>query len=118
MPEFLSDEWIAALAAAAATAEVPATAELAVRQVVDDVAWTVRVAAGRIAVDQDPTADVTFTPDRATAAALVRGELATQDAFAGGRLRLGGDLARLLAAADALSGLDAAYAGVRAGTTY
>lgn len=118
MPEFLSDEWVDALAAAAASASVAEDAELSVRQVVDDAAWTVRVAGGRIAVDRDATADVTLTTDRATAAALVRGELATQDAFAAGRLRLGGDLTKLLDAAGALGGLDAAYAQVRATTTF
>lgn len=118
MPEFLSDEWVDALTGAAASASVDPSTTLAIRQVVDDVSWTVRVRDGRIAVDRDPAADVTITTDRDTAGALVRGELATQDAFAAGRLRLGGDLPKLLAAAGALSGLDAAYAGVRAGTTY
>ncbi|MCU1375645.1 MAG: hypothetical protein JWO68_2931 [Actinomycetia bacterium] len=118
MPVFLSDEWVDALAEAAATAEVDPTATLALRQVVDDVAWTVRVAGGRIRVDREAAADLTITTDRATAAALVRGELATQDAFAAGRLRIGGDLSKLLAAASGLAGLDAAYAGVRADTTY
>lgn len=118
VPEFLSDEWVDALAATAASASVADGAELSVRQVVDDAAWTVRVAGGRVAVDRDATADVTLTTDRATAAALVRGELAAQDAFAAGRLRLGGDLTKLLAAADALGGLDAAYAQVRDTTTF
>ena len=118
MPDFLSDEWVEALAAGAASATVDPTVELAVRQVVGDVSWTVRVADGRVHVDRDEAADVTITTDSDTAAALVRGELATQDAFAAGRLRLGGDLARLLAAADGLAGLDAAYAGVRADTTF
>lgn len=115
---FLSDEWIEALGTAAAIAEVAPSATLAVRQVVGDVSWTVRVAGGRIVVDRDPTADVTITTDPATASALVRGEVATQDAFAAGLLRLGGDLMKLLAGAGALAGLDAAYAGVRASTTY
>lgn len=118
MPDFLSDEWIDALAAAAETTRVDPAVELAVRQVVDEVSWTVRVAGGGVTVDRDEAADVTITTDRDTAAALVRGDLATQDAFAAGRLRLGGDLAKLLAAAGGLAGLDAAYAGVRADTTY
>ena len=118
MPDFLSDEWVEALAAGAANATVDPTVELAVRQVVGDVSWTVRVAGGRVTVDRGNDADVTITADRETAAALVRGELATQDAFAAGRLRLGGDLATLLAAASGLAGLDAAYADVRADTTY
>ena len=115
---FLSDEWIDALGEAAAGASVDPGITLSVRQVAGEAAWTVRVAGGRIAVDRDPAADVTLTTDPETAAALVRGELATQDAFAAGRLRLGGDLQKLLAATGALGGLDAAYAGVRASTTY
>ncbi|MCU1378591.1 MAG: hypothetical protein JWN29_1574 [Acidimicrobiales bacterium] len=118
MPVFLSDEWVEALAAAAATAEVDPAATLAVRQVVDDVSWTVRVAGGQVTIDRDDSADLTIATDRATAEALVRGDLAIQDAFAAGRLRLGGDLSKLLAAANGLAGLDAAYAGVRADTTY
>lgn len=118
MPVFLSDEWVDALAAAAADAEIAPGADLALRQVVDDVSWTVRVRDGRVSIDRDPAADVTLTTDAETAAALVRGDLATQDAFAAGRLRLGGDLQKLLAAASALAGVDAVYAGVRAGTTY
>ena len=118
MPEFLTDEWVDALATAAATLEVAPTVELAVRQVVGDVSWTVRVHDGRVAVDRDEAADLTITTDRETAASLVRGDLATQDAFAAGRLRLGGDLQKLLAASDGLAGLDAAYAGVRADTEF
>jgi hypothetical protein len=118
VPEFLSDEWVEALATAAAEATVDPSIELAIRQVVGDVGWTVRVRDGRIGVDRDEAADLTITTDRETAAALVRGDLATQDAFAAGRLRLGGDLQKLLAAAGGLAGLDAAYAGVRADTTY
>jgi hypothetical protein len=118
VPEFLSDAWVDALATAAADAAVDPSVELAVRQVVGDVAWTVRVRDGRVSIDRDEAADLTITTDRETAAALVRGDLATQDAFAAGRLRLGGDLQKLLAAAGGLAGLDAAYAGVRADTHF
>lgn len=118
VPQFLTDEWITALADAAAAAEADPSVTFSVRQVAGDTSWTVRVAGGRFSIDRDPVADVTLTTDIETAAALVRGELATQDAFATGRLRLGGDLQKLLAAAGALGGLDAAYAGVRATTTY
>jgi len=115
---FLTDDWIDAFAVAASKASADLSVNLAVRQIVDDVSWTVRLADGHVTVDRDPDADVTLTTDRATAAALVRGELAATDALATGRLRLGGDLARLLAAADGLVGLDAAYAEVRADTTF
>lgn len=118
MAEFLSEAWVDALTAAAASAAVDPALTLAVRQVVDDVSWTVRVAGGRVSVDREVDADLTLTTDRATAAALARGELATQDAFAAGRLRLGGDLSRLLTAAAGLAGVEAAYASVRTATTY
>ena len=118
MPVFLSDEWVDALGAATRGVEVPATAAIALRQVVDGISWTVRVGDGRVTVDRAVDADVTLTTDRATAIALVQGELAAQDAFASGRLRLTGSLATLLDNADGLAGLDAVFAGVRSSTTY
>jgi predicted lipid carrier protein YhbT len=115
---FLSDEWIEALAAAAAHATPALHARVAIRQVVGDVAWTVRVADGAISVDRDEAADLTLHTDAGTAAALARGELAAADALAAGRLRLSGDLSVLLDASGGLAGLDAAYAGVRASTEF
>lgn len=105
VPAFLSDEWVDALAARLATQAIDPELAVAVRQVVDDVAWTVRVAGGRVSVDRDPAADVTLTTDRATAEALVAGELAAQDALAAGRLRIGGDLTKLLGASQVLAAL-------------
>ena len=118
MPAFLTDDWIAALAEAGAAIVVPDEVSLSLRQVVDDVSWTVRVADGRVTVDRDPTADLTLTTDRDTAAAVVRGDLAAPDAVASGRLRFHGDVTALLAAAGALARLDQAFATVRATTTY
>ena len=118
MPAFLSDEWIDALAEAAAHASTTPDVRLAIRQVVGEVSWTVSVRDGSVTVDREPRADLTLTTDAATAAALASGELATPDALAAGRLQLTGDLAALLAAADALGGLDAVYAGVRDSTTF
>jgi hypothetical protein len=119
---FLSDEWVDELAVAAGQVTVDPAVSVSVRQVVQTpastVAWTVRAAGGRVAVDRDEAADVVLTTDRDTAAALVRGELAAQDAFASGRLRVGGDLTALLAHAAALAATQAAYARLRASTTY
>jgi putative sterol carrier protein len=115
---FLSDEWIEELAAAAAKATPAPHARVAIRQVVGDVAWTVRVADGAVSVDRDEAADLTLHTDAATAAALARGELATADALAAGRLRLSGDLSVLLDSAAGLAGLDAAYAEVRSATEF
>ena len=118
MPAFLSDEWIDALGAAAAGAAPAGDVRIAIRQVVGDVSWTVRVAGGAVSVDRDPTADLTLSTDPETAAALASGELATADALAAGRLRLAGDLSVLLEAAGGLAGVDAVYAGVRASTEF
>ena len=85
---------------------------------VEDVSWTVRVGGGTVVVDQRSDADVTLTTDRETAAALARGELAAQDAVAAGRLRVSGDVTRLVGSSAALAGLDSAYAALRATTTY
>jgi predicted lipid carrier protein YhbT len=118
MPVFLSDEWIDALAEAAAEAAPRADARVAIRQVVDDVSWTVRVADGAVSVDRGALADLTLSSDAVTAAAMARGELAAADALASGRLRVAGDLSVLLGAADGLAGIDAVYAGVRDATTF
>jgi putative sterol carrier protein len=118
VPAFLSDEWIDALGAAAARAKPAPDARVAIRQVVGDVSWTVRIDGGAVHIDREPVADLTLSTDVETAAALARGELATPDALATGRLRLSGDLSVLLAAADGLAGLDAAYAEVRDSTTF
>ena len=103
MPAFLSDEWVDALAERLAAQPVDPDLSVAVRQVVDDVSWTVRLAGGRVTVDRDPAADVTLTTDRATAESLVAGELAAQDALAAGRLRIGGDLTKLLGIPEVLT---------------
>jgi predicted lipid carrier protein YhbT len=118
VPVFLSDEWIEALGEAAAKASPAPDARVAIRQVVGDISWTVRVADGAVSVDRDDTADLTLHADAETAAALARGELAAADALAAGRLRLSGDLSVLLDATGGLAGLDAAYAGVRASTEF
>jgi putative sterol carrier protein len=118
VPAFLTDDWIAALAEAGAAIVVPDGVALSLCQVVDEVRWTVRVARGRVSVDRDADADLTLTTDRATAAAITRGELAAQDAVAAGRLRIEGDMAKLLASAPALAVTEAAYAALRSTTTY
>ena len=106
MAAFLSDEWFAALEARAAGLAADTTLRLRLRQVVDDVSWVVAIAGGAVVVERgDGDADVTLTTDRATAAAMASGEVSAQDAMAAGRLRLGGDLSALLAAAPVLDQL-------------
>jgi hypothetical protein len=134
--EFLSDEWIAALANAA-PAPVSGAGDGAIdgagdRIVVEPV---VRGVPGRdevryrIAFDESgcmvagtgadaPAADVYLEADYPTAVALARGEMNAQAALAEGRLRVSGDVARLAAHAAALSRLGDLFAAVRPDTAY
>jgi hypothetical protein len=128
--EFLSDEWIAALDAAAHSALDDGAEEgdlLAVVPVVrgvpgrGDVRY--RVACGTVVhavtrLDDDGSADVRIETDYATAVALARGQLNAQTALADGLLRVSGDLARLAAHASALARLGDLFASVRATTTF
>src|SRR3954452_21511326 len=100
MAGFLTDAWIDDLAGAAASATVPAALELVIQQIVTgadhDVAYVLEAKDGSLSVrpGRADAPDVTFTQDRATAAAVARGELSAQRAFLDGRLALQGDLSR------------------------
>jgi len=134
--EFLSDEWIVALAEScrnAATrrdpapdvddvellvvepvvAEVPGRGEVRYRISFDKTSCTAVAAAG-----DSPAADVRLETDYATAVVLARGETNAQAALADGRLRVTGDVSRLAAHASALARLDDLFASVRPATTY
>jgi len=127
--EFLSDTWVDALddAARRHPGNVDSTSDtpLIVQQTVvgtkwGDVSYRLEVREGTITVRHgavlDPT--VTLTTDRATAAAIARGELAAQAAFMQGRLRIGGNVGALLAHQDVLAGLGDLFADVRADTDW
>lgn len=125
MAEFLSDAWLASLEDAASDVGVPADLRLVIQQVVlqdrgHERAFTVRIADGAVSVEagraDDP--DVSFTQDRATAAAIARGELSAQAAFMAGRLRIGGDLREVMERARELGALDDLFAKARATTTW
>ena len=121
MPDLLSDEWLRALEAAARAAQVgPVDGPLVIQQVVTDggseVGYVIRVTADGVTVERGHAddADVTFTLDRATAEAVHRGELSAQVAFMNGRLRVGGDLARLTAEARELTSMAERFGGTEA----
>jgi hypothetical protein len=132
--EFLSDEWIAALDAAARAALRDGADDadlLAVEPVVcgipgrGDVRYRVSCGTAVRAVTRpsdvsadDASADVRIETDYATAVALARGQLNAQTALADGLLRVSGDLARLAAHASALARLGDLFASVRATTTF
>jgi hypothetical protein len=126
--EFLSDEWVDAMDAAARArpdlAAVVGEPLVIEQEVVADTTaaarWHVRIGGGLASVERGPAPDgqptVRIRQDRATALAIARGELSAQRAFMTGRLRIGGDLAALLEHAEALALLDDVFAAVRART--
>ena len=129
MPRYLSPAWFeAAQRAIDASASLPATAvgvDIVVQHVVTgaadgDVIYHVRVAGGGVSVHRgeapDPT--VVFNEDYDTAAAISRGELSAQSAFITGRIRVRGDLPRLVEQSSAFSDIDDALAGLRSETSY
>lgn len=129
MPDFLSPEWIAALDVAvsnderlrAATTGVQITVQQTVTGTPDgDVCWHVVVDDGSVRVlpgsDDDP--DVTFTQDDATARAIGTSALSAQAAFMLGKLRIGGDVARLIEHRKAFDDLEDLFDDVRATTAY
>lgn len=124
MFRYLSDEWIAAMDAAvsgdAGLREATVDLALAVQHHVDGVAYVLRLDHGRNAVTAgtDPTADVTFTCDRATSVAIATGAEQAQSAFMAGRLRMGGNAQSLLDHQDALAALDDLTAVVRRETDF
>jgi hypothetical protein len=128
VPAFLSDEWISSLDSAARDADASALSPLTLEQIVHgvpgrgEVRYRLVAADGHLTVATadagDAGADISFNTDYATAVALARGDENAQDALAGGRLRLGGDLVLLAARADALAALDDLFAALRAETTY
>ena len=121
MVEFLSDAWLDAVAAAAATVRPPDGAEpaedsagpLTVRQIITDgpggdVVYDLRLEAGTVTVDRTATAtpDVTFQQDHETAARLVRGETHPHLALTGGTLAISGAAHRLTGWRATLGALD------------
>jgi len=73
----------------------------------------VRIEAG---VADAPT--VTFIQDWDTAAAIGNGELSAQGAFMAGRIRVRGDLPKLVECSDVFGDLDDVLADLRSQTTY
>ena len=112
MPDRFSEEWIAALDAAAR--RLPGIdGSFTIQQVVDDVTWHVVLGPEGVRVQpgvvDDP--DVTFTQDRATADAIATGELSASAALTSGRLTVRGATSRLAEHREALAQLDEAFAG-------
>ena len=137
MPDFLSEQWLAALAAACVDAPavddvvagqlvvepvvrgVPARGVVHYRIVFSGGTCAV-VSPGDAALDDSgaDAADVRLETDYVTAVALARGTANAQAALADGRFQVSGDVARLAEYASALARLDDLFAALRASTTY
>ena len=127
MVQFLTDEWIAALDAAARQAAVPPDVTLTIQQIVTggagegrDVRYHLVLSGGGLRVHPGDAAapDVTLVQSRDVATALGRGELNAQQALEAGRLKLRGDVGHLARQGKALTAMEDVFAAVRAGTTY
>lgn len=107
-PRFLSDEWMTALAETAnghdgfktAVANVDMSLEFHVTDVPDgdDVTYHMVISGGSVDVAGGPLegADVTITNNYDTASAISKGELNTQMAFMTGKLKVQGNMAKLM----------------------
>ena len=123
MPRFLSQEWVDAVTAALSSSEDARSAlrdaALTLQQHVsggpvgDLVIWTT-FAEGRVAggLGEAPQPDVTFEMGYDTATALARGELNHQAAFMQGKLKVTGNMGKLLLNQEALEMLGPAMAAV------
>ncbi len=126
--QFLSDDWLAAMDAAARARVAPdddplASVTVAIEQAITDgPRWRLLVADGHLSVvdgtDADDEPEVRLTCDRATAAAIATGQRSALDAFIAGDLVLGGDARVLLANRAALEAVGDLFAQVRSDTTF
>ena len=121
---FLSGEWLDRLARAVADVPAPAHVTLSVHQRVTggpdgDVEYTVRLDDGTLTVQPGPgPAEVELVEDYATATAISQGRLSPAEAFAAGRLRLRGDIDRLVEHQDALASVGRVLAALPGATMY
>lgn len=122
MVRFLSPEWLHEIDRVAGSAG-PCASELdgfVVGYHVDDIDYHVAFTSEgmRVVPGVSEAATVTLHLDRATAAAIARGELNAQRAFMSGRLRIGGDVTALVRAHAAVAALGDVFAQLRPETEW
>lgn len=126
--QFLSPAWLAELGTVAAGDERLREATRGMRLTIrhhvvggpdGDVGYCMTFADGRVSVDPNRAdADVVVYQGYSTAAAISRGELAPAEAFATGRVRLGGRPGLLSRHREALGPLGDVFAALRERTRY
>lgn len=124
--QFLSDEWLTAMDAAARERRAPepdplADVTVSIEQVVHDgPRWRLVVDRGRCRVlsDAEGEPDVRLTSDRGTAEAVATGQRPALDAFIAGDLVLGGDVRALIENKAALEALGELFAQVKIETAF
>jgi putative sterol carrier protein len=72
----------------------------------------------RVVTGEASNATVTFIQNWDTATAISRGELSAQGAFMTGRIRVRGDLPKLVEYGNVFGGVDDVFADLRMQTTY
>ena len=129
MAPFLSVDWLGQVAAAAKSDDGLRTAAggvtLTVQQIVTggpdgDKAWYLRFIDGEVDVvaGRADGPDVVFRESLETATRVSRGELSPAEAFASGRLKIGGQIGLLVRHHDMFARLRDALAPVHDDTTY
>jgi len=125
--DFLGDDWLEEMTAAAGADAAPenrARPSLVVQQVVSGApggerAYVIEVGRPlRFRPGRADECDVWLTEDYETAVALAQGSLSAGDAFMQGRMRIGGDLAAAVSAAEALARGGDTFASVRDRTRF
>ncbi len=127
--KYLTPEWVADLDRAAQASEAiraaaPELVFVAEHAVTGLPVGTVRYhiefdhGVARLRFGPAERADASFTEDHETAVAVSTGAINAQSAFMSGRLRVSGDMDKLMAAQPAFVALDAALEDARARTTY
>lgn len=114
MPTFLSDEWLAAGAREGGSLPAVPGVSIRLQQVVTggpdgEVRYVTVIEDGRTVEQRagsDPEADVTITTTWADAVAIHAGELDINAGFMQGRVKVGGDMAKLLELLPLASGPD------------
>jgi hypothetical protein len=120
MLRYLSAEWIEAVGRAASGVRVEGVAPLSIDHVVGEHRWHLvwDGASLTVGLGETGTATLRFEQDEATARAIAEGAVNAQTAFISGRLRITGDVERLIDSAPLFTALDAALAPVRALTEF